>query len=140
MGFTSGKRSLLGKVGPGYSPRSGFLRNNGQGLLFSLSNHGQRRVYAYLLLGQNTVQLIDAGDWLAAVADDDVSFEHAGPLRRTAAFDGDNQNSTLHRQVVKPYDTTLERNVLASQADVAAPDLTFLDKLPGDKLRRVNGD
>ena len=109
-------------------------------MLFSPANHGQRRAYTYLLLGQNAVQLIDAGDWLVAVTDDNISFEDRSPLRRTASFNGDHQNPTLHRQVVIPYDTTMQGNVLTSQADVAAPDFAFLNELPGDKLRSVYGD
>src|SRR6516225_10243385 len=117
-----------------------LLRNDGEHSLFSPSNHGERRAHAYLLLSQNAVQLINAGDWLVAVADDNVPFQHAGPLRRTADFDGNHQNPSLDPEVVKADDTTLEGNVLASQADVAAPDFAFLDELPRNKLRRIDTD
>src|SRR6516225_10368849 len=117
-----------------------LLRNDGEHPLFSPSNHGERRVYAYLLFGEHAVQLIDAGDWLVAVADNNISFEHAGPLRRTADLDGNHENPPLNPEVVKTDDTTMEGNVLASQADVAAPDFAFLDELPRNKLRRIDTD
>src|SRR5206468_5926832 len=91
-------------------------------------------------VGEQAVQLVDAGDRLAVERDQQVPFLETGALRRAVLLDPGDQDAGVARQAVVTDQAALQRYVLPGHADVSAADGAVLDQAAGDELHRVDGD
>src|SRR5919108_5527817 len=84
------------------------------------------------------MQIVDTGDRLAIVADDDVAFVHSRFLRRAVPLYRNHAHAAFDLQTMKADEAARKRDIRPGNADRAASDLSVLKKLPDHKLCGVD--
>src|SRR6266545_1451162 len=84
------------------------------------------------------MQVIDTGNRLAIILNDDISFAQASFLSRTGILDRENEDTTLNWQAMETHEAARQRHVLPAHPKVATPDFALFNEHAGDKLRRVD--
>src|SRR5712691_8162583 len=125
-------------LAPALRPRRLF-RNDGEVELRGAAQHRERSTRADARVGQDAVQVVDAGYRLAVEGDDQISLLKPGALRRAVRFQRDNQDGAVVRQTVEAHYAPVQRHVLPGHADEGARDLPVLDQAAGDELHGVYG-
>jgi hypothetical protein len=85
----------------------------------------------HLLVCQEPVQRIDAGNRLTVIPDNEIAFQNPGALGRTVGFNGDHQDPTRDWQVLQTHEATRESHILPTHPNVAAPDSAVFDEAAG---------
>src|SRR6202022_2542467 len=99
------------------SGRAGLPRRDREFLPLGPAQHRQRRRLADALLGEETVQLVDAADRLAGEADDDVSGEDAGGACRAVGRGRLDADAALALELMEAHDAARQGDALSGKAD-----------------------
>src|SRR5437867_5658303 len=83
------------------------------------------------------MQVIDTGNRLAIILNDDISFAQASLLGRAGILNRENEDTTLNWQAMEAHEAARQRHVLPAHPKVATPDFALFNEHTGDKLRRV---
>src|SRR5437867_12834140 len=84
------------------------------------------------------MQVIDTGNRLAIILNDDISFAQASLLGRAGILNRENEDTTLNCQAMEAHKAARQRNVLPAHPEVATSNFALFNEHAGDKLRRID--
>src|SRR5437867_7338254 len=84
------------------------------------------------------MQVIDAGNRVALILNDDISFAQASLLGSAVNLNRDDEDAALNWQAMETHKAARQGHVLPAHPKVTPPDLALFDEQASDKLRRVD--
>src|SRR4051794_40752820 len=84
--------------------------------------------------------VINAGDWPSCHTDDQVAFAKTRLRGRTVVLNRQHYYASLAGQIVKPYQSPVQRSSLRLDPNVAAPDSPIAQQPAGHEFRGIDPD
>ena len=114
--------------------------SNGQIEAFDAAQDAECNDRADSILGQETMEIVEACHGLLIECDDDVAFAEAGVTRRAVAFEGDDEYARRLREAVEARHAAEDWNVLPGDAEISASDAAVSQERWQDRVYGVDGN
>ena len=94
----------------------------------------------HLLVRQEPVQRIDAGNRLAVMPDNDIALQDTSTLGRTMGLNGHHEDPTRDWQVLQTHEAARQRHILPAYPNITAPDSAVFDEASSHEDGGVHRD
>ena len=122
----------------------GFFGKDRQNQPLGVANDCQGAARADLRVGQQTMQIIHARDWLFIACDgerhDHVAFAQTRGARRASVFNSYHAHAGFPRKRIEAHYPAMNRNCLRRDSDVTAPDSSIAQQAAGNEFCCIDSD